>query len=474
MSPDTIFALSTPPGRSAIAVIRISGPDAAAALLALTSSLPEPRSASLRRLRDPVSGDILDEALVIRFAAPRTETGEDIVELQVHGGRAVIQSVLTALARMPSLRPAEPGEFARRALINGKLDLAEVEGLADLIDAETEAQRQQAIRAAAGLSSAVYDDWRSDTLAAMALVGSAIDFSDESDVSADAVRRAEVVAERLAGRLAAALGDGHRGEILRNGFRVVLAGPPNAGKSSLLNALSRRQAAIVSDEAGTTRDVIEVRLNLGGWPVIVCDTAGLREAESKVEQEGIRRTLDEARRADLILWLVAPDTERDPGSVGGPASGQSGGPPAELLLDGTPVITVETKSDLLTIDEKNSSDLIHVKHFPETPPETPPDLTLRISTLTGEGLATLTADLAERAKKATGNPGDAVITRLRHRREVEIAHLHVRAFLDSPHQQVELRAESLRLAASAIGRLTGHIGAEEVLGEIFGRFCIGK
>ncbi|MDZ4842984.1 MAG: tRNA uridine-5-carboxymethylaminomethyl(34) synthesis GTPase MnmE [Hyphomicrobium aestuarii] len=470
MSHDTIFALSTPPGRSAVAVIRISGPDAAAALLALTSPLPEPRSASLRRLRDPVSGDILDEALVIHFGAPRTETGEDIVELQVHGGRAVIQSVLTALARMPGLRPAEPGEFARRALINGKLDLAEVEGLADLIDAETEAQRQQAIRAATGLSSAVYDDWRSDTLAAMALVGSAIDFSDESDVSADAVRQAEVVAERLADRLAAALGDGHRGEILRDGFRVVLAGPPNAGKSSLLNALSRRQAAIVSNEAGTTRDVIEVRLNLGGWPVIVSDTAGLREAASKVEQEGIRRTFDEARRADLILWLVAPDAARDLGSVGGPAFGRSGAPPAVLLLDGTPVITVETKSDLLTIDEKNSPDLIHVKQSPETLPKT----THRISTLTGEGLAALTAYLAECAKNATGNPGDAVITRLRHRREVEIAHIHVRAFLDNPVQQVELRAESLRLAASAIGRLTGHIGAEEVLGEIFGRFCIGK
>lgn len=447
---DTIFALSTPPGRSAIAVVRMSGPSSSKALLALTSPLPPARRASLRNLRDPKTGDLLDSALVLYLPGPKSETGEDIVELHLHGGKAVISGVLQSLMNQPGLRPAEPGEFARRALDNGRMDLAQVEGLADLIEAETEAQRVQAMRGASGAASALYDGWRRDVIAILALVSAAIDFSDEADVSIATVRQAEEKAQDLALKLASALADGNRGEILRDGFRVVLAGAPNAGKSSLLNALARREAAIVSEEAGTTRDIVEVRLEIGGWPVIVSDTAGLRQTTSQVESEGIRRTLAATREADLVLWLVAPD---------GPA-----GAPDEVTSNDTQVIEIITKSDLLTND-----DLIHVKQS-ASENHAPP----QISTVTGDGLVSLTAMLLDRAMAATGRPGEAVITRARHRREVETAHRFVRAFLEDTEQEIELRCESLRLAASAISRLTGHIGTEEILGEIFGRFCIGK
>ena len=272
MTTDTIFALSTPPGRSALAVIRLSGSLVRTVLETFCRGVPEPRRAVLRRIVDPADGALLDEALILFFAGPRSETGEDMAELQVHGGRAVIQSILSALARIPGCRPAEPGEFARRGLENGKLDLAQVEGLADLIDAETEAQRRQAISGASGAASAVYANWRSQILSALALVEAAIDFSDEADVADATLERAEAIVRPLTVSLGSHLTSGNQGEILREGFRVVLAGPPNAGKSSLLNALARREAAIVSEEAGTTRDTIEVRLDLGGWPVVVTDT----------------------------------------------------------------------------------------------------------------------------------------------------------------------------------------------------------
>ena len=455
MPHDTIFALGTPPGRSAIAVIRISGPDTAAAILALTPRMPENRRASLRRLVDPETGHLLDEAIVIAFHGPRTETGEDAAELHLHGGKAVVRAVLLALSKRPNLRPAEPGEFAKRALENGKLDLVQLEGLADLIDAETEAQRLQAISEATGATSAVYGSWRQDALSALALVSSAIDFTDEADVAADAVGQAEAVSRQLVEKLASALSDRHRGEVLRDGFRVVIAGAPNAGKSSLLNALARREAAIVSDEAGTTRDAIEVRLDLSGWPVVVTDTAGLRETASKVEQEGIRRTLAHARRADLVLWLVEP--------------GDMMAAPAEIAA---PIITIETKADLRGNDGDE-----YAPHADNRYPIAGASTVtgpLRISTRTGRGLDALTGLLADRAKEFTGHPGAAIVSRLRHSLEIEAAHGHLLAFLDDSEQALEVRAECLRRAAAHIGRLTAHIGTEDVLGEIFSRFCIGK
>ena len=516
----TIFALSTPPGRSAIAVVRLSGPMAGTVLDAMCPPRPEARRAVLRKLEDAVSGDagggavaaktILDEALVIYFAAPRTETGEDMAELHLHGGRAIVRAVLEALAQMPGLRPAEPGEFARRAFENGKLDLAEIEGLADLIDAETEAQRRQGMAQASGVQSKRFEGFRADVLGAMGLVEAAIDFSDEGDVSERAVAQAQEAVRSLQGKLTSQLADGHRGEILREGFRVVLAGPPNAGKSSLLNALARREAAIVSAEAGTTRDVIDVRLDLEGFAVIVSDTAGIRETSSHVEQEGIRRTLQATREADLVVWLQDPN---DPHP----------GPPhvmGEALLcregEGAVRLHLLTKSDLVAGAGGGAvaveSKAIHVKqpsHLPspgtgegggtpdeglETPRET--DITsspspvaarhplplrereekfdLAVSAKTGAGLDELTAEIARRARAAVGNASDPALTRVRHRREIETAVGHLAAFMDEPSRGLELRAEDLRRAGVALGRLTGRIDAEEVLGEIFSRFCIGK
>lgn len=456
MSDDTIFALSTPAGRSAIAVVRASGPHVRHVLEAVCGGVPEPRRAALRRLRHPVDGSLIDEALILFFASPRSETGEDIVEFHVHGGRAVIEGLLAALAEIAGCRPAEPGEFARRGLHNGKLDLAQVEGLADLIDAETDQQRRQALDGLTGIQSAAYEAWRSAVLTALAQVEAAIDFVDEADVAADTVRRAEDGVARLSRTLEAELADGHRGEILRDGFRVVLAGPPNAGKSSLLNALARRDAAIVSNEAGTTRDIVDVRLDLGGWPVLVSDTAGLRETTSEVEKEGIRRTLAATRRADLVLWLVEP--------------GGASEPDGEVAASGTKVVTVETKADLLTDRE-----LIHVKHESRCPEGGErEDRPWRVSTRTGYGLDLLTQRLADAARHATSRGGNALITRARHRAEITTAHAHLQRFASGEAEPTELRAEHLRRAASAIGRLTGHIGTEDVLGEIFSRFCIGK
>ncbi len=270
---------------------------------------PKPRFAAFRKLRDPQSidtgpGDLIDEALVLFFAAPRTETGEDMAELHVHGGRAVVHATLAALAKLPGCRLAEPGEFARRSFENGKIDLTAAEGLADLVDAETDAQRRQALRQAGGALARIYEGWRQDLVAALALVEASLDFSDEADVGAQAFQAAGRSAGRLLVEIEHHLADGRRGEILRDGFQVVLAGPPNAGKSSLLNALARRDAAIVSPEAGTTRDVIEVRLDLGGLPVIIADTAGLHDAPGSIEQEGIRRTRRRASEADMVVWLI--------------------------------------------------------------------------------------------------------------------------------------------------------------------------
>ncbi len=454
----TIFALATPPGRSAIAVVRISGPQTQAIIDAMAAPRAQPRVAALRKLRDPTSEELLDEAIVIYFAAPKTETGEEMAEFQLHGGRAIVRAVLEALAAFPGCRPAEPGEFARRAFDNGKLDLAQIEGLADLIDAETQGQRQQAIGQAIGVQSARFEGWRSNVLQAMGLVEAAIDFADESDVSDRAVAHAEQVVIELTAELKAHLNDGHRGEILRDGFRVVLAGPPNAGKSSLLNALARRDAAIVSAEAGTTRDVIDVRLDLNGIAIIVSDTAGIRETDSSVEREGIRRTLQATKEANLVLWL-------DDSAIV-----QSDNPVRSAPGKSTQTVTVLTKSDLVlngqTIHVKQSADQAH-----ECRDQRP---NFAISAKTGAGIDALTTHIAKLARAAVGNASDPAITRVRHRREIETANHHLHQFDADKRRPLELRAEDLRLAGTALGRLTGRIDAEEVLGEIFSRFCIGK
>ncbi len=376
--------------------------------------------AALRKVRDPATGEVLDAALVLWLPAPRTETGEDMAEVQLHGGPAIVRAVLSALSSQPGCRLAEPGEFARRAFEHGKIDLAQAEGLADLIEAETEAQRRQAVRQMGGALSALYEGWRAELIEASALVESAIDFSDETDVAADAYARARAIILPLSAAIRAHLEDNNRGEILREGFRVVLAGPPNVGKSSLLNALAKRDAAIVAEEAGTTRDVIEVRLDLEGLPVIVSDTAGIRAALGPVEQEGIRRTLIHARDADLVVWLTD-------------ASAPVAAPPAEL---GDNILSVTNKIDLSPAGDKR----------------------LGVSAKTGAGIDALTRRLAEAARERIGVSESPAITRARYREHLQACMASCEAFIAAStggmadfQSDIELRAEDLRQATMRWG-----------------------
>jgi tRNA modification GTPase len=442
---DTIFALSSGHGRAGVAVIRVSGPGAGDAAKLLAGSLPPPRKAALRTLRDPESSESLDRALVLLFPRPSSFTGEDVVEFHVHGGPAVIAGVVGALGRLPGMRAAEAGEFVRRAFANGRLDLTEVEGLADLIDAETAAQRRQALRQSEGALGELYERWRGELIEALAHVEAALDFSDEADVPETVDRQARPVVERLAAEIAAHLDDKRRGERLRDGFTVVLAGAPNAGKSSLLNGLSRREAAIVSPEAGTTRDIIEVHLDLDSLPVTILDTAGIREAEGAIEQEGVRRALDRAAHADIVIWLV--DAENPQWT-----------PPGGFATMGGPLLTVLNKSDV-------------ARPKPAAGVTGP---VLEISAKTGAGLDALSEALAEKVGEGFEAAEAPVITRARHRRELERAHGALSDFLAGDRGLLELRAEDLRAAAHALGRITGRVDVEDVLDRIFAGFCIGK
>jgi tRNA modification GTPase len=439
LSADTICALASAPGRAGVAVIRISGPAAGGALRSLCGPLPAPRHASLRKLKHPQSDELLDRGLVLWLPGPASFTGEDMAELHVHGGRAVIGGVIGALVSAPGMRLAEPGEFARRAFENGKLDLTEVEGLADLIAAETEAQARQALSQAEGGALSLYESWRDELVKAQALAEAGLDFADEADVAADAAVQADAIVAKLLASISQHLQD-RRGERLRDGFRIVIAGAPNAGKSSLLNALARRDVAIVSEEAGTTRDVIEVHLDLGGLPVIVTDTAGLREAEGAVEAEGIKRALARAGEADLVLWVVD-------------ATAPQWDAPDTLIAAKTGKVCVLNKVDLVKTPQIAEG--------------------LALSAKTGEGVAALVELLADRAQDglAVGEP--AIVTRARHRTELEAACLALERFRGE-RGGPELKAEELRLAARHLGRLTGRIDVEEVLGAIFAEFCIGK
>jgi tRNA modification GTPase len=438
----TIFALSSGRGKAGVAVIRVSGPSAASVLDRMAPPRPPVRRAALRRIVDPVRNDLLDQALVLFFQGPASETGEDIAELHLHGSPAVVRATLDAMSQLPDCRLAEPGEFARRAFLNGKIDLTAAEGLADLIDAETDAQRRQALAQAGGAFARLCDAWRERVLEARAMAEAAIDFSDEGDVASDAMQRARAVAGTMLAEVRERLSDANRGEIVRDGFRIVLAGPPNAGKSSLVNALARRDVAIVTAEPGTTRDVIEVHLDLAGYAVVVADTAGLREAEGLVEREGIRRSLERAQCADLVIWLV--DAENAIWS-----------PPRDLAAGGSRVMTVLNKTDLATSPA--------------------PAGVLAISTLTGAGLALLIESLSSLvADRLEGTSELVAPTRTRHRAALEACLAALSRAVTEPSPAPELVAEDLRIASDALGRITGRVDAEDVLGFIFGRFCIGK
>ena len=438
MQQETIFALATGVGKSAIAVVRISGPQTRALVQAFAGRLPEPRTAMLASLRQPKDAGLLDRALVLWFPAPNSFTGEDCAEFHLHGGRAVIAGIIAAVAAFAGCRPAEPGEFTRRAFLNGKMDLTEVEGLADLIDAETQAQRQQALRQLDGVLGQQAERWRGLLLQAQAAVEAEIDFSDEGDVPADVAAHTSQQIRSILSELKALLTAPPIGERMREGFHVVITGPPNAGKSTLMNALAKRDVAIVSPHAGTTRDLLEVHLELQGLPVILVDTAGLREASDEVEQEGVRRSRMRAEQADLILNL------REVGQ----ARGDLVAPPD------TPQIHVLTKAD------------VH--------PEVATSEHLAISARTGAGLDKLVAEIGDRAKAGLVGGGSALITRERHRHALEASAECLTRLLEAEDLPIELVAEELRLAANALGRISGRISAEDVLGEIFSSFCIGK
>jgi tRNA modification GTPase len=391
----------------------------------------------LRRLFDPSSGELLDQALVLWLPGPGTFTGEDQVELHLHGGLAVRAAVVAALSRMPGCRMAEPGEFTRRAFVNGRLDLSAVEGLADLIDAETEAQRRQALRQLEGALASQVQDWRRRLIEASACLEAALDFTDEEDVPAEIAAQALGLMAEVRKEIAAALADAARGERLRDGFTVVIAGPPNSGKSTLLNALARRDVAIVSPIAGTTRDAIEVRCDLGGLPVTFVDTAGLHDTLDPIEHAGIARTEAHIEKADLVLWLR-------PADASGPEASR------EPLRS----IGVRTKADLAN--------------------GAPISGELAISAKTGSGIDGL-IDRVRQEAEATLGGGDALITRERHRIALsETADALKRAEAVLGAGQDELAAEDLRLALRALGRITGQVDVEEVLDRIFGQFCIGK
>jgi tRNA modification GTPase len=449
---DTIFALSSGRPPAAIAVVRISGPRARAALEQLIGRVPQPRHASLARVRDPKTAAVIDEALALWFPAPNSETGEDMAELQVHGGRAVIAAVLAALAKVAGLRHAEAGEFTRRAFENGRMDLTAVEGLADLVAAETEAQRRQAYQHLKGLLGERAETWRQRLIEAVALVEAGIDFSDEDDVPKDMMARALEVIGPLAEEISKA-GVG-RGERLREGLRVAIAGPPNAGKSTLFNRLARREAAIVSPFPGTTRDVLELHLDLGGYPVTVLDTAGIRETNDPVEREGVRRASEQAAGANLVLWVVDARASEC----------QTLQFPAIKVESESAAWLVVNKMDLVAEEEQRRIESRFVTK----------EVVNFVSSKTGAGVDELVNAIARFAERFF-TPEPALVTRERQRAHLKETVLALQGAQRAAQDgREEIMAEQLRLATRALGKLLGRVDVEDVLDVIFRDFCIGK
>ena len=435
---DTIFALASAPGRAGVALVRVSGPAARDCIKCLTNKdIPKAREAVWRPFRAR-GGDEIDRGLLLWFEGPASMTGEDVAEFHLHGGRAILEALSAELIAVPAVRPAEPGEFTRRAVENGKLDLTQAEAIADLVDAETEAQRRQALRQYDGALSALYEGWRAELLKALAWAEAAIDFSDE-ELPDDLIAKTRQSIKAICGAVKLHLDDARRGELVREGLFVAVVGPPNSGKSSLVNALAGRDVAIVSATAGTTRDVIEVRLNLGGYAVILADTAGLRSARGAIEAEGVKRALARAEAADLILLLLDGSTGRTPGNL-----------PENMV--NKPYLTVWNKADL---------------------PWPAPREGLRLSLKTSQGLEAVIAAVTEAARTRLETPVEAPpITRARHRQALqEVVAALERATLAS---EAELYAEDLRLAVRALGRITGRVDVEDLLDAIFRDFCIGK
>ena len=445
---DTIYAPATGAGRAAVAVIRVSGPRASEAVRDLAGAVPQPRRAVLRQLTH--EGVALDDALVIWFEGPASYTGEDSAEFHVHGGRAVVEAVLTALDEN-GLRLAEPGEFTRRAFENGKLDLTQAEGVADLIDAETEAQRRQALGQLGGALSQRYDAWRDLLVQALAMLEAAVDFPDE-ELPEDVAARARPGLEALEAEIGQALADASRGRRVRDGFRIALVGAPNAGKSTLLNALAERDAAIVTSTPGTTRDVIEVPLTLGGYKTLLADTAGLRTTEDAIEAEGVRRARAWAAEADLRLWVidaamfhVKQDDELDVVQPGDWA--------VVNKIDLVDSFRLDALRDVLTAKGLNVIELAARKPG---------------------GAEQARAALTSHVVEALSGAEFPAATRIRHAESLTDARTYLQRALSDVGLEVELAAEDVRLAARALSRITGRIDPEDVLDRVFSSFCIGK
>lgn len=443
---DTIFALSTAAGKAGIAVVRVSGRSAADCVNRIFGRLPPPRSASYGALREPVGGEIFDRGIVLWFPGPASATGEDMAEFHVHGSRAVLRCLLESLTSVEGCRPAEAGEFARRSFAAGKMGLVEIEGLADLLAAETAAQRRMALRQAGGIASEVFDQWRRRLIVVSAEVEALVDFADEDGVAEAAGGRWKSLAAGLTEDMAAEVRRSRLSARVREGAKVVLAGPPNAGKSSLLNALARRDVAIVSAIPGTTRDVLEVPLDIGGLLVTLTDTAGLRTTSDEIEVAGVDRAKREAESADLFIWVSSKD-------LAGSAT-ESTDRRADLL--------VENKCDLpgVSISGLNRNDSSRVW--------------LEVSARSGQGLDALLAKIGDQLRAGLGEGENGILSRAR---QVQAVQESIRLLNDAVQRSgdsVELIAEDLRRAGDALGRLTGRIGVEDLLAYIFSEFCIGK
>jgi tRNA modification GTPase len=446
----TIFALSTGRLPSAIAIVRVSGPRAGAILRAISGKMPMPRRATRALLRDAKQQPI-DDAVTLWFPGPASVTGEDVAELHVHGGRAVLAAVVAALSEFDEARAAEPGEFTRRAFENGKLDLTEAEGLDDLIHADTDRQRRQALRQLKGLLGHKARDWRNQLIEASALIEAGLDFSDEGDVPGELISPALAKVKALLGEIEDVLAAQGRSERLREGLVVAIAGPPNVGKSSLVNLLARRNVAIVSPYAGTTRDVIEVQLDLDGYPVTVVDTAGIRETMDPVEQEGVRRARARVSEADLVLWMSDPEHATEPDD------------------SEAPVWRVRNKIDLVEQERRTATATPAGVFRPETRATG-----FDISASRGDGIGELLAGIVAFAQDALGSDEGALITRERQRTLLVDTAAALHRSIESMKKGEELAAEDLRSASFSLGRLLGGVDVEDILDVIFSQFCIGK
>ena len=445
----TIFALSSGKGKAGVSVIRVSGEATKNAILTLTKSekCPQPRVASLKWFYDPVTGGRLDHGLVIFFQGPNSFTGEDVAEFHIHGGYAVVSGFLEALSKIENLRPAEAGEFTRRAFDNGKMDLTEAEGLADLINAETEGQRRQALRQMDGNLKALYEGWRHEIISAMGYLEADIDFSDE-EIPDDVTEKITPIVKKLYDDITIHLEDGHRGERLRHGLQVVILGSPNAGKSTLLNYLSKRDVAIVSDIAGTTRDALEVHLDISGFPVSIIDTAGIRKSNNTIESEGIKRAIKRAEQADLKIIIID-------GSINETTDQQ--------------MIDHMDQNTMVLISKKDLGIVIDLEKQPKNIIGSWP-----VSVKNGDGLNEFISAFENEVGKRMELTVAPSLTRTRHRQLLQNALGHMSRYLEAGHFELELLSEDLRMAARDIGKITGYVDVEDILEKIFTEFCIGK